>query len=690
MKMKVLLCGEHPYCRTGNGNMMRAILAQIDYEKYEVVCYVAGQADPRCFDPFKKLPYSIITSNAENDPLGINLLPSLLETSDFDLLFMIGVDIWNYIPILKYIIQLKKVKKFKWGALFPYEFLTPREEILKVIKQIDYPFVYSRYGRDILKSKDPRVKYFRPPLLDSDKYYQKSKKEIKYFKNRKFANLPNDAFIFGFIGPNQYRKEPHKVLKAFSKAIKRIKRPVYLYMHTQLTGIYDLNQLVLDFNIDPERLLAKHPNNYYDSDWMCDIYNVLDSYICTSMQEGLSWTVVESMLCGTPIIASDSSAHKELINNSIGTLVPCHETGMLPIVTERGGCLVEAPSCNVDMIMEAMIKTVNESEVMKEDDSRYCVQRGKEWLNGVNNINFVFDEMIQEKEKQISIKKKDRLLFAQHSSAGDVLMTTRCFKGLKERYNIPIDYMTSKPYMNIIENNPYIENVIEWNEELYEQYKFVLNPHADKILPGHWGRNCNSILSDFYWKILDVVPDDFFIYQKNPKIQALDIMKNLSIVILHTTGGDAHFRTYKYMVDVAQWLKRNRNCITIQLGGKDDFLAGADIDLRGKLTFQESAWVMKKAELAITVDSFISHLAGIFGISQVCLFGSGNANVVRPNQIKGTLICLSPDYVKNCPALGPCSQSKKDCFLPCTGSHKPEKIIQAILEIEKIAQGEVK
>ena len=135
------------------------------------------------------------------------------------------------------------------------------------------------------------------------------------------------------------------------------------------------------------------------------------------------------------------------------------------------------------------------------------------------------------------------------------------------------------------------------------------------------------------------------------------------------------------MGDVARGLKGTY--ITIQLGGDMDYPAEADIDLRGVLNFRETAWVMSKATIAVTVDSFISHLAGALGVSQICLFGSGNHNVVRPNQLKGVLFCMTPDYVMDCPGLGPCSASVRDCALPCTGLHSPTDILSNIARLEK-------
>jgi len=376
----------------------------------------------------------------------------------------------------------------------------------------------------------------------------------------------------------------------------------------------------------------------------------------------------------------------------------------LPTRTVGGPSYVDAKKCRPEDIAAAMLE-VAEDKTMRRDMAILGRKRAEEWLAGVSDINDLLDkaclvETITVIDK-VDDNKIDAVLFVQHSAAGDVFMTTRCFKGIKERYGLPLHYMTQSKYSDILVNNPYIDEIIPWDESV--KYRFVVNPHGERIAPGHWGRNCNSILSDFYWKILNVEPDDFYIELKQPKFDddfdknwaeriayanennahviegspALDIKP---IAILHTTGGDSHFRIYKYMKDVHEGIKDRYT--TIQLGGPSDYPAWADIDLRGKLTFRETAWIMSKASIAVTVDSFISHLAGALGVSQVCLFGSGNYVVVKPNQVSGKLICLSPDYVNECKGLGPCSGVVKECAAPCTGLHDPKDILKSIEEIE--------
>jgi len=358
-----------------------------------------------------------------------------------------------------------------------------------------------------------------------------------------------------------------------------------------------------------------------------------------------------------------------------------------------GNCFIDALACDPKDIAEAILTVAGNKDLrakMKENG----LKKGKEWLAGVSDVNGLLKDMskVQPALKASQIMKKDEILFMQHSSAGDVLMTTKCFKGLKERHSGKnLVYMTQKKFHNIVECNPLIDRVVDWDVEKSKQYIKVYNPHSDRILPGSWGRNANTLLSDFYWKILDVEPDQMFIKQTKPDVQIYgkdigeyfySIAGNKKIVLVHTTGGTKKYRTYKYMDNVCDRIREEMNgFITIQVGSHDDCDAKADIDLRGALSFQESAWVVSRASYAITVDSFVSHLTEALGIPQLCLFGTGNSSVVRPEQSKNMIICLSPDYIRDCPGLGPCS-GVVDCDTPCcTNMHSPKLVYNVFKEL---------
>ena len=680
MKHKVLICGEHPNSHSGNAHMLNATLNQIDYDKYEVVVFAANEADPINIDFFQTQKYKLITSTRFDagigiDNFGLSSLSRVLATQNFDILLMVGIDLWQYAPVIHEIARLCKTRKIKWSAIFPYDSPYKREEWIYWMNLVDFPCVYSKFGYNLLKNDVENLRYYRPPLYDNELYTVLESKDKVLYRGKYFAATDPKDFIFGFIGPNQFRKEPQKILKAYAQIKNKTDLHPCLYLHTELKGVFNLEQYAKELNMCTGDILAKQPGSKHSTQDMVGIYNTLNAYINCAMQEGLSWTVLEAMLCGTPCILSDTTAHKELIEGGCAYPVPCEQETFVPIQTTNGPSFIEAKGCKVEDISKAMFEVMN-SHKLRTDLITCGMNKVKEWLAGVSDINNLFEDITTTKIV-VEDKRQERVLFCQHSAAGDVFMTTRCLKGIKERYNLPIDYMTQPKYMGVVCNNPYLDKLIPWDESEFANYKYVINVHGEKILPGHWGRNSNALLSDFYWKLLRVEPNDFFIEKVKP--QNFEVSKETPICIVHTTGGDPQFRTYKYMADVCKALQGH--FITIQVGGVDDFPAKADIDMRGKLTYGETAYIISKAKIAVTVDSFISHLTGALGVSQVCLFGSGNHNVVRPNQMKGTLICRVPDYINNCVGLGPCSASKRDCASPCTSMHDPKDIVGDLSEI---------
>lgn len=691
MKSKVLIVGEHPYGPSGNSGMTRGILSQIDLAKFEVSCYAVNGYEidfvPFAFSP---PPFTLLQPKFSKDPWGKQQLLEILRVK-FDILLFVGIDIWRYVDIFPQIKEIQRKSGFKWSAIFPYDLKDLRSDWISWVNCVDFPRVYSQYGERMLHNYVPNLKYFRPSIQFKEIWREYPEQIKKGIRRKLFPQVTDDELIFGFIGSNIFRKDIKNLIKGYSLAKSAPGCPkIRLYLHTFDNGACNIKQVASDCGIKTKEILMKNANQYFSLTNMPDLYNCFDCLVNCTMQEGLSWTPIEAMLCGVPIIASDSTAHPEIIQD-VGMLVKCKTPASVPLLTSNGEAWIDAFSCAPEDTAKAIYAVARYKGTRKLMHDKGLI-RGKLWAGEPSNVNDLFEEILTTKTEKIippqtkAIKKK-AILFAQHSSAGDIFMTTRCFKGLKERHNLPLYYMTQKKFFDVIEGNPFIEKLIEWDEsQLTNPEYIVYNPHGDRILPGHWGRNSNALLSDFYWKILDLEPDNFFIKKENPEdiigidLDELKTFRNLPICVVHTTGGDPQFRTYKYMGDVCKGLKGGY--LTIQLGSKDDFPAGSDLDLRGKLSFNQTAWVMSKADIAVTVDSFISHLAGAFGVSQICLFGSGNHFVVKPNQLSGTLVCMVPDYIKDCKGLGPCSASVRDCPTPCTGVHDPKEILAQIERIE--------
>lgn len=678
---KILFVGEHPFSQTGNANMLMAILNQLEDEKYQVGCFVANEVDPTVI-LYNPLPITFIPALHEGNKWGPEKVLNVLQYAELDILCMVGLDIWRYGHIFDKIRKIKKKKPFVWISIFPYDLQIIRQDWLEWINMVDYPCVYSEYGYRMLKDAIPKVQYFRPPLNNKNLFYSKPTQQREALRQNMFG-VAKDRFIFGFIGENQLRKDPQRLIKAFFRARENISVETTLYLHTELEGgMFNLYELMEEYLKKEESLAitTKTQGIKYSPQQMADVYNSLDCLVNCTMQEGLSWTPLEAMLCGLPVIASDTTAQTEIIKGA-GILVPCEDLTYLPIIGADGETWVESRCCKVEDIARAMVRVSKYSD-LRTKMVKTGLHKAEKWMQGISNINELLDEAIANPQRPV--KKIKKILFAQESSAGDVLMTTRCFKGLKEKHpTLPLVYMTSKPYFDILKGNPYVDEIVDWDSLLLSKYQYAYAPHKENILEGNWGRNSVGLLSDLYWKILNVEPDDFFIKKKKPSDKSITgkIENTGYICVVHTTGGDPRLRTFRPMRKITKELKDRY--YTIQLGSQFDYPADADLDLRGKLSFRESAWVMGKASIAISVDSFISHLAGALGINQVVLFGCGSPLATRPVQTKGFLICRAPDYLTDCPLCGHCSGQERLCPTPCINVHRIEDILKDIDVLEK-------
>jgi len=394
------------------------------------------------------------------------------------------------------------------------------------------------------------------------------------------------------------------------------------------------------------------------------------------MQEGLSWTLLEAMLCGAPVIASDTTAQTELVGD-VGVLVPCKEQAYVHVVTAVGPAYVDAKACSVDEIRDAIINVAWNRELRKEmrDDG---LAKAKEWLEGVSDINSSLAEATR--EESVSIQSKiNKILFVQHSSAGDVLMTTQCFKGIKERHKgMELCYMTQPQYADIIEGNPYIDEIVPWEPEEVRRYEIVYNPHGEHILTG--GFNLLDVtLYSMYPYFCKVEPDEIFIEQAKP----IGIELSDEYIVVHTTGGDPVYRMYPHMDIVLKGI----DLLAVQLGSKIDAVCQKAIDLRGKLSFRESAWVVARARGAIVIDSFMSHLCGALGTPVVVLYGPSPARVVGPRiQNGGSYIAMEPNMLDVCKSMTRCWGARNrmganKCTSPCIATLNPLAIRRVLLSL---------
>lgn len=94
---------------------------------------------------------------------------------------------------------------------------------------------------------------------------------------------------------------------------------------------------------------------------MAELYNLADVYVTTSLEENLPTTVIESLFCGTPVLAFDVGGTREIISDEkLGSVIPCYE---------------------VVKMVEAMHRLLNNTE---EDNRAYRHQKTNEKYGAEN------------------------------------------------------------------------------------------------------------------------------------------------------------------------------------------------------------------------------------------------------------------------------------------------------------------
>jgi len=285
MKKRVLFVGEHPHYHSGLGNMMSAILSQVNTDKYQPAGFCAPEMVIKN-DIFNPPTSTIMVASSPNDSWGHDRLVRLLQHVDLDILCFAGLDIWTYQKAWGNILQLRDAKKFKIIFIFPYDVQNLRLDWARWATDCDLPCVYSQYGMSVLKDHVPGLRYFKPPLLKHELF--KPLPDRKALRKKLFPIIPEDCLILGFVGKNQIRKCPERLLKAYVEA-KRENPNIVLYLHMDDIdgGVYNLKQLARDLGAKSGDLLQKLPGDY-SSEKMATVYNALDCLVnCTFVVDTL-------------------------------------------------------------------------------------------------------------------------------------------------------------------------------------------------------------------------------------------------------------------------------------------------------------------------------------------------------------------------------------------------------------------
>jgi glycosyltransferase involved in cell wall biosynthesis len=674
---KILLVGEHPHSGTGNGNMMSGILSQMREEHYDTLLFAKGDSIPN-FALNNMMGSSVIQAQDFSDAWGLQKLLKTIEIAHPDLVLFVGIDVWRYADIYPQMFAMAQQQGFRTMALVPYDMPYVRKDWIAWMSAFDSILIYSKFGYDLTRPYLKNSSYFRPLLHNVDKF-KPSPVARDMGRRSMLAQLNDNDILVGFIGNNQFRKNPMAMIEGFALAAKKDKR-LRLYLHTSFNGVFNIPLLCSDAGLTSGMVYAKDQSiKAYPIDRMVQVYNAMDMFVIPSAFEGLSWTPLEAMLCGIPVIASNTTAHPELIG-SAGIYLENKTPYMVPIKSANGEGLSRVTCCTGEAVSKAILYYLNENR--RKMYAAAGLEQAARWVSGMMNIVPRIKNVLSSSTSLQTERHPDCILFAQYASAGDVLMTTQCFKGLKKKHpGKKLVYMTQKKFFDIVDDNPYIDQLIEWDSKLLGQYALCYNPHSTKIITGGFN-SLDTKLHEMYPYFCGKLEPD--IMHLTPKVPMIELPEKY--VVIQTAGGDKAYRTYDGMENVI----RDLPIPIVQIGSiEDPYCPGVSIDLRNVLSFKESAYVLENALGAVVIDSFPAHLCGSLGTPAIVLFGPAPARVTAPRDDYGVIYCIEPNRLDTCPIMATCwgAPQKRPCDVPCINTIDPKDVrhvLDNILSIQGV------
>lgn len=653
--------------------MMAGILSSIDQSQHHISVFAHGDPSPDKLFKFTS-DISIMSSYEPGDPWGAKKLLTVINTSRPDLVFFVGVDVWRYADVYAEMLAMAQTHGFKTMCLAPYDLPDLRQDWLTWYSVFDHVLIYSEYGHSMVSPHLNSCTYFRPPAPHLAEF-GKSEVARAYGRKTSFPTLPQNGILVGFVGNNQFRKDPMGHVEAFALAVS--KNPnLYFYFHTNLRGVFNLQQLCSDADIPKGHVFAKDQTiPVYPTNRLVQTYNALDMLVMCSAFEGLSYTPLEAMKCGVPVIVSDSTAHPELVGEA-GLFVAPSIPYMVPVKTGYGEAFIRVKSCRPDAIAEAIDFAAKPGNAKRL--SAAGITQADTWLAGTMDINEQIRTVLMPEAVSVS-DQIDAVLFAQHSAAGDVLMTTQCFRGLRDKHpGKKLVYMTQRKFHDLLKGNPYLDEVIDWNPDMLRRYAVVYNPHGERIVTGGFN-SLDTTLYEMYPYFCGKLEASKMYVPQTPVFRE-DIVFPQEYIIVQTAGGSKEYRTYAFM-DEATW---DINWPIIQIGSLDDPLCqNTDLDLRGKLSFSESAWVVARATAAVVIDSYPAHLCGALGVPAIVLYGPAPARVTHPRDDAGVIVNIEPNRLDACPVMTTCwgAYGKRPCATPCINTIDPQIVRAKLLEV---------
>ena len=212
-------------------------------------------------------------------------------------------------------------------------------------------------------------KKFNPELLDKEKI-------LKEYKIN-----PNGKFIISYICRIAEQKRPYLFIEIVKELRKR-REDFLIVIAGDGPYLQEVKNRVKKYNLNEN---VKFLGNIKQTE---KVYKISDLTVNCSIKEGLALTSYESLSMGVPVVSVDAGGQKELIDDTVGVVVPCMQK--------------ETEILNYNYKEEEILSYVQGIEKVLNNIDNYKDNCRKRVLNG-----FTIDNMIEKMEEEFDNIKQN-------------------------------------------------------------------------------------------------------------------------------------------------------------------------------------------------------------------------------------------------------------------------------------------
>ena len=381
-KIKVLTLSDHPLSPSGVGTQTKYVIeALLKSGKFEVISF-GGAMKHQNYDPIKVEPYGDEWRIIPVDGYGTQeMIRSVLRTEKPDILYFMTDPrfygwLWDMENEIRPLVPM--VYYHVWDN-FPAPHFNRR-----YYASNDRICAISKVTRDIVAEVAPEVKLdYVPHAVDSNIFNPMTQEQINEVRERHLGN-DKDRVVFFWNNRNARRKQSGSLIFWFKKFLDKVGHDkAQLIMHTDPKDPHgqDLEHIIDHLGLDTDRqvLLSVQKVNQGD---LATLYNMVDCTINISDAEGFGLATLESLSCGTPIIANMTGGLQEQIRSG-------SDLFGIPLFPESKAVIgsQDVPYIYEDRLSEGQVVSALEKMfIMTSEERKELGMKGREHV--MKNYNF--------------------------------------------------------------------------------------------------------------------------------------------------------------------------------------------------------------------------------------------------------------------------------------------------------------